>query len=247
MLDPLTFLPLPALQGERVILRGPRDSDVDDRLRHPIDPEEEDGYGSSWRREWDGRRYHSREHVMASQEPVDAGITGIYAWAIEHHGYCVGSAVLSVDPDQHCARYSVGLFVAALRGRGLGREVTRLVLAWAFDVMGVHRVQLEVLASNSRAINCYLACGFRQEGVRREAELYPDGWKDFVMMGILRSEHATQAENARRADPIAGVSTWGLGGGGVRRRRRPGAGAGAAVPAARGHARKSLARAARRG
>jgi hypothetical protein len=38
MLDPLTFLPLPALQGERVILRGPRDSDVDDRLRHPIDP-----------------------------------------------------------------------------------------------------------------------------------------------------------------------------------------------------------------
>jgi hypothetical protein len=40
-----------------------------------------------------------------------------------------------------------------------------------------------------------------QEGVRREAELYPDGWKDFIMMGILRSEHATQAENAGRADP----------------------------------------------
>jgi len=25
------------------------------------DPEEEDGYGSSWRREWDGERYHARE------------------------------------------------------------------------------------------------------------------------------------------------------------------------------------------
>jgi RimJ/RimL family protein N-acetyltransferase len=48
---------------------------------------------------------------------------------------------------------------------------------------------LQVLASNSRAINCYLACGFHREGVRREAELYPDGWKDFIMMGILRSEH----------------------------------------------------------
>jgi RimJ/RimL family protein N-acetyltransferase len=53
----------------------------------------------------------------------------------------------------------------------------------------VHRVQLEVLAGNTRAINCYLACGFRQEGVRREAQLYPDGWKDFIMMGLLRSEH----------------------------------------------------------
>src|SRR6516165_10506177 len=56
MLDPLTLPPLPTLQGERVILREPRDCDVDDRLRHPIDPEEEDGYGSSWRQEWDGRR-----------------------------------------------------------------------------------------------------------------------------------------------------------------------------------------------
>jgi RimJ/RimL family protein N-acetyltransferase len=190
MLDPLPFLPLPTLQGERVILRGPRDSDVDDRLGHPIDPEEEDNYGSSWRREWDGRRYHTREHLTASQQPSDPLITGVYAWTIEHDGHCIGSAGLWVDPEQHCARYTVGLFVAALRGRGLGREVTRLVLAWAFDVMGVHRVQLEVLAGNSRAINCYLACGFRQEGARREAELYPGGWKDFIMMGLLRSEYA---------------------------------------------------------
>jgi hypothetical protein len=56
-------------------------------------------------------------------------------------------------------------------------------------VLGLHRVQLEVLAFNGRAIRCYLACGFRQEGVRREAELYPDGWKDLILMGILRAEY----------------------------------------------------------
>jgi len=188
MLDPLTLPPLPTLQGERVILREPRDSDVDDRLRHSIDPDEEDGYGSSWRREWDGRRYHTREHLTATRCPPDPGT---YTWAVEYDGHCIGSAGLRVDPDQHCATYTVGLFVAALRSQGLGQEVTRLALAWAFDVLGVHRVQLEVLASNSRAINCYLACGFRQEGVRREAELYPDGWKDFIMMALLRSEHVT--------------------------------------------------------
>jgi hypothetical protein len=37
-----------------------------------------------------------------------------------------------------------------------------------------------------------LACGFRREGIRREAELYPDGWKDFIMMGTLRSEHGSR-------------------------------------------------------
>ena len=196
MLDRLPLPPLPMLQGERVVLREPRESDVDDRLGHPIDPGEEDGYGSSWRREWDGRRYHTREHLARQQPPEP----GTYTWMVEYDGHCIGSARLQVDVDQHCATYAVGLFVAALRGRGLGREVTRLVLAWAFDVLGAHRVQLEVLASNSRAINCYLACGFRWEGARREAELYPDGGKDFIMMGILRSEHATQAKFVRRTD-----------------------------------------------
>jgi len=33
MLDWLPLPPLPTLQGERVVLREPRDSDVDDRLR----------------------------------------------------------------------------------------------------------------------------------------------------------------------------------------------------------------------
>jgi RimJ/RimL family protein N-acetyltransferase len=44
-----------------------------------------------------------------------------------------------------------------------------------FGVLGLHRIELRVLATNRRAIDCYLACGFRKEGVRREAELYPDG------------------------------------------------------------------------
>jgi [ribosomal protein S5]-alanine N-acetyltransferase len=83
------------------------------------------------------------------------------------------------------------LFVADLRGRGLGREITRLVLAWAFDVLGVHRIELEVVADNAAAIRCYQACGFREEGIRRQAGLYPDGWKDFIMMAMLQPEHAS--------------------------------------------------------
>jgi hypothetical protein len=33
----------PTLRGDRVILRAPCERDIDDRLRYPIDPEEEDG------------------------------------------------------------------------------------------------------------------------------------------------------------------------------------------------------------
>jgi RimJ/RimL family protein N-acetyltransferase len=183
--DPLPLPPLPVLTGKRVLLREPRDSDIEDRLRHPVDPEEEDGYGSGWRREWDGRRHHTREHLAAAGRPPEPGE---YRWAVEHDGHCIGSAGLRVDAGQHRATYTVGLFVASLRGQGLGREVTRLVLAWGFGELGLHRIELEVLAFNTRAIRCYLACGFRSEGVRREAELYPHGWQDLIVMGLLRSE-----------------------------------------------------------
>jgi RimJ/RimL family protein N-acetyltransferase len=143
MLDRLALPPLPTLRGERVILRDTRESDIDDRLRYPIDPEDEDGYGSAWRREWDGRRCHTREDLARDRGPPNLGT---YRWAIEYVGECIASAQRVIDPDQHCASYTVGVFVADLRGRGLGREVTRLVLAWGFDVLGVHRIQLEVLA-----------------------------------------------------------------------------------------------------
>jgi [ribosomal protein S5]-alanine N-acetyltransferase len=189
MLDRLTLPASPVLRGKRVILREHAESDVDDRLRHPIDPEEEDGYGSSWRREWDGARYHTREYLLAGRKPAEPGV---YEWAVEYDRHCVGHAGLRVDADQHRAVYTVGLFVAGLRGRGLGREITRLVLSWAFGVLGAHRVELEVLAFNHRAIDCYLACGFRREGVRREAELYPDGWQDLIVMGVLRSDYMAQ-------------------------------------------------------
>jgi hypothetical protein len=93
----------------------------------PSTPRKEDGYSSSWRREWDGRRYHTREHLTRDHGPLDPSV---YTRAVEHDSHCIGSARLRVDPGQHCATYSVGLFVAGLRGRGLGREITGLVLSW---------------------------------------------------------------------------------------------------------------------
>jgi [ribosomal protein S5]-alanine N-acetyltransferase len=198
MPDRLILLALPTLRGEHVVLRRRRESDIDDRVAEPIDPDEEDAYGSTWRREWDGRRFHAREHVAARflADERDA-----YTWAVEFEGRCIGGTGLRVNVDQHRAAFWIGLFVPGLRGRGLGKEITRLVLDWAFGELGLHRVELEVLASNTRAIRCYLACGFRQEGVRREAELYPDGWQDFIEMAVLRSEH--QSARYRRPDQAA--------------------------------------------
>ena len=47
-------------------------------VRHPLShadrtPRASGGYGSSWLREWDGRRYHARKQVLASQALAPPG------------------------------------------------------------------------------------------------------------------------------------------------------------------------------
>jgi RimJ/RimL family protein N-acetyltransferase len=48
----------------------------------------------------------------------------------------------------------------AARGRGIGLAATQLALEVAFRTLTLHRIHLEVLASNDRAIAIYRACGF---------------------------------------------------------------------------------------
>jgi RimJ/RimL family protein N-acetyltransferase len=75
-------------------------------------------------------------------------------------------------------------------GRGLGREAVRLMLGYAFDELGLHRVQLTVFASNSPAVGLYEKVGFQREGVYREFLLRDGQRVDMLLMGMLAREWA---------------------------------------------------------
>ena len=73
-------------------------------------------------------------------------------------------------------------------GRGYGTEAVRTMVRYAFEELGLNRVELETFSFNARAIRCYEKAGFRREGIRRRA-LYRDGkFHDVILMGILKEE-----------------------------------------------------------
>ncbi|MFI1353138.1 GNAT family N-acetyltransferase [Streptomyces sp. NPDC020898] len=76
------------------------------------------------------------------------------------------------------------------RGRGLGTEATRLIVAYGFEQLGLHRIELEAYAHNRRALRVYEKVGFVVEGVRREVQLREGEWADAVLMAILDHEWA---------------------------------------------------------
>lgn len=73
-------------------------------------------------------------------------------------------------------------------GHGYGTEATRLVINYALDTVGLHRISLTVFAFNPRAQRVYEKCGFQREGVRREVLRWNHAWYDEICMSILNSD-----------------------------------------------------------
>ncbi|MDQ0930664.1 GNAT family N-acetyltransferase [Streptomyces turgidiscabies] len=84
------------------------------------------------------------------------------------------------------------------RGRGLGTEATRLIVAYGFEQLGLHRIELQTYAHNQRALRVYEKVGFVVEGVRREVQLREGEWADEVLMAILDHEWADRVSATAR-------------------------------------------------
>lgn len=57
-------------------------------------------------------------------------------------------------------RFGFVIIDPKLRGKGLGKEMLRLGLRFAFDVYGARKVSLGVFENNRAAYHCYRAAGF---------------------------------------------------------------------------------------
>ena len=96
------------------------------------------------------------------------------------------------------SRLSTGETVTAALAR-------RDVLGLAFDGLGLHRVGLDVLSINTRAIAIYENIGFRHEGRLRAAYRAGDRWCDSVVMGILEDEWAAFLDDLHHVDDLGAV------------------------------------------
>ena len=83
-----------------------------------------------------------------------------------------------------------------LRSSGLAKDLLKLALDKAFEIPWVHRVELRVFDFNEPAIRAYRRAGFITEGIRRECMLVGDSYWNTMIMGILRHERETPAQQS---------------------------------------------------
>ena len=103
----------------------------------------------------------------------------------------VGAIGLAIKPEH--ANGELGYWVGVpYWNSGYCTEAARAILDFAFDVMGLHRVQAHHLIRNPASGRVMQKLGMRLEGVHRDAIRKWDRFEDLAAYGILANERAVE-------------------------------------------------------
>lgn len=118
------------------------------------------------------------------QHVIEGG--GVHLVAVDGSGSVVGWCDVERhgrEGFRHAGRLGIGMLPQA-RGRGLGRRLMTAAMD-AARARGMERIELEVFASNTRAVALYASLGFRREGLKRRARKLDGEYDDDVLMALL--------------------------------------------------------------
>ena len=104
--------------------------------------------------------------------------------AIDEKGRLAGHLLMrSANYRENSLFFGFIVVDPSVRGKGLGKEMISLALAYAFEILKVDAVRLRVFANNPAAKACYEAAGFRVESFTKEAFAFGNQkWDNFQMI-----------------------------------------------------------------
>ncbi len=107
-------------------------------------------------------------------------------------GELVGYAALrDVTPESRHAELDLVIGERPAWGQGLGADATRTVCRFAFDRMGLHRVQAWVVADHAAGLRVGERAGFVAEGLARHKAFRHGRWHDCILLGLLASDETS--------------------------------------------------------
>lgn len=103
----------------------------------------------------------------------------------------IGSCqLLNIHRVHRSADLQIRIGERASQGRGLGSEAIARLVAFGFTDLNLHRIALQVFATNTRAIKAYEKNGFVHEGRLREAVYVAGKRLDVLCMARLKTDDA---------------------------------------------------------
>jgi aminoglycoside 6'-N-acetyltransferase len=166
------------LRGQRVVLRPLRADDARRLAELAADPEV-----ARWWPDLD-----EAEVLEKADGKPNEGF-----FAVVHQAEVVGLVQYFEETDPDYRHAGIDVFLGApYQDRGLGTDTVRTIARHLIRDRGHHRLTIDPVAHNERAIHAYEKVGFRPVGVMREYQREPDGtWSDGLLMDLLARELET--------------------------------------------------------
>lgn len=135
---------------------------------------------------FDTIEYWEGECLRAAEEHEDGLVARWLLFEHDHPGRVIGRVnftQIARGPFQSCM---LGYAIDAQRqGQGLMQEALNAAIAYAFDVLRLHRIQANYVPDNVRSGRLLQRLGFRKEGFAADYLFINGAWRDHVLTALL--------------------------------------------------------------
>ena len=178
------------IKGKRVILRAIEKSDLELMRNMLNDPKIENlviGWAfpvSRWQQE---KWYENNINDMNNLRFI-----------IESEEEAVGLVTLTeIDWKNRKAISGIKILDGKYRKKGIGTDALMAIMKYSFDELQLHRLEASRFLTNVASTKLYNKCGWKEEGIKREA-VYKEGkWRDLVFTGILKKDYLKLVEKTK--------------------------------------------------
>lgn len=183
----------PLLMGTNIFLEGLSDKHVSKAYANWLNDEEvcrENRHG----------RVHNTLHMTREYvRSVDRSDSyAVFAIINKMPRKQVGNISLGkISWENNSAEISIIIGEKQFWGKGIATEAYRLIIRFAFNTLGLHRVFSGMTVRNKGMIHVARKVGMKQEGILRD-EFYKDGvYVDVVRFGLINPEHKKRGVSAK--------------------------------------------------
>ncbi len=174
------------LRGKNVLLRPVRRTDLANFLKWFNDPEVTQ-YLSMYLPMTEMGEEKYIEDLGSTRARTDAPL--VIEAIVGSETKPIGTVGLhNINNKDRNASFGIAIGEKEYWSKGLGTEAARLIVAYGFGELNLHRINSSALGFNERSIRMHLAVGFVQEGRQRDAIFKKGSYTDMVVFGLLESE-----------------------------------------------------------
>ena len=125
-----------------------------------------------------------REYIVNKQGD---NLNAFFAIVLKDEDLHIGNIKLGpIDSNHHLADIGIMIGEKDCWGKGYATEAINLVVGYAFDTLGLHKVTAGCYAPNKGSIRAFEKAGFVQEGVRKAHCYFEGEYVDDILLGFVK-------------------------------------------------------------